>query len=209
MQENFTLYKYIDSNGEFDYDEYRKIQIAGNKRKIRLTWVKRENIFFLSDYILKNMRKVNFGICHGTRRGKEQAWFKEYLDCDVLGTEISDTAKNFPNTIQWDFHEVKPEWIGAADFVYSNALDHSYDPEKCINAWMKCLKPNGMCIIEHGSAQEKTTKLDPFGAKAWVMPYLILKWGKGKFCVQDIAEPPFEKKRKCTQNFIIKNVERS
>ena len=26
------------------------------------------------------------------------------------------------------FPEVKPEWIGKADFIYSNSFDHSYDP---------------------------------------------------------------------------------
>lgn len=205
MEENFTLYKYFNNKGEFDYESYKAIQIAGNKRKIRKTWVYKDNIIFLSDYIISKMRRVEFGICHGTRRGNEQKWFKEYLNCDVLGTEISDTAKNFPNTIQWDFHEIKTEWLGSADFIYSNSLDHSYDPEKCINAWMKCLKPNGICILEHGSGHEKSTRLDPFGAKSFVLPYLILKWGKGKFCVQDIVSSPYHKKRTCTQSFIIKN----
>jgi hypothetical protein len=47
-----------------------------------------------------------------------------------MGTEISDTAGQFPYTIQWDFHKTKAEWIDATDFIYSNCFDHSYDPQK-------------------------------------------------------------------------------
>ena len=120
------LYKYLNGDGSFDYERYRRVQIEGNHRKLGNIWVAEENIAYLADYLRpKNPR---FGICHGTRRGKEQEWFRKYLQCEVIGTEISDTALQFPDTIQWDFHEVKPEWIGAVDFIYSNSFDHSYDP---------------------------------------------------------------------------------
>ena len=99
----FELYEYRKSDGTFDYESYRKTQIAGNKRKIENIWVLEENIEFLSSYIKKNVGDIKFGLCHGTRRGKEQEWFSKYLNCNVIGTEISDTAKYFPNTIQWDF----------------------------------------------------------------------------------------------------------
>ena len=103
-----------------------------------------------------------------------------------MGTEISETAKNFQNTIQWDFHKIKPEWLGAADFVYSNALDHSYDPPLCLNQWMLCLKDDGICIIEHSSGHENSNELDPFGAPIELMPYLVLKWSQGRFFVTEI-----------------------
>ena len=70
--------------------------------------------------------------CHGTRQGFEQKWFSKNLECKVIGTEISDNANDYKNTIEWDFHNVKKEWIGSVDFIYSNALDHSYDPNKCL-----------------------------------------------------------------------------
>ena len=111
----------------------------------------------------------------------------------MIGTEISDTAEQFPNTIQWDFHDVKPEWIDATDFIYSNSLDHSYDPEKCLNAWMSCVTPRGVCILEHSPGHERAHKLDPFGAHASQMPYLILTWGKGKYFVREILDGPSRK----------------
>ena len=60
-------------------------------------------------------------LCHGTRRGLEQQYIIEYFEnienLEVIGTEISYTATQFPNTIEWDFHEVKDEWIGNVDIM--------------------------------------------------------------------------------------------
>src|SRR5882672_5723027 len=136
----FFLHQYLTEGGDFDYQRYRQVQIEGNRRKLDRVFVQQENIVFLAEYIRQRLGEPKFGICHGTRRGLEQKWFRESLRCEVIGTEISDTASEFPDTIQWDFHEVKPEWIDRTDFVYSNSLDHSYDPEKCLNAWMSCVR---------------------------------------------------------------------
>jgi hypothetical protein len=186
----FELYQYCRQDGSFDYDKYKKIQVEGNKNKINQVWVLEENIAFLSKYLNKKLFDVSFGICHGTRRGDEQAWFRKYLGCEVIGTEISDTAEQFPDTIQWDFHDVKPEWIDSVGFIYSNAFDHSYDPEKCLNTWMSCVKKGGVCILEHTSGHERATELDPFGAHISAMPYLVLTWGKGAYCVTDLLKAP-------------------
>lgn len=187
-----ALRDYLRKDGSFDYEKYRKTQTAGNKRKIYKVWVKEENIEFLSEYILRTIGQPSFGICHGTRRGKEQEWFRKYLGCEVIGTEISDTATRFPHTIQWDFHEVQPEWIDRCDFIYSNSLDHAYDPEKALNAWMSCVRPGGLCILEHTSEHEPAavTNLDPFGAQLTLMPYLVATWGGGRYVVREILRAP-------------------
>ncbi len=204
----FELHNYCTVDGEFDYEKYRNIQIEGNKRKINNIWVLENNIKFLSDYIKKTVGSVDFGLCHGTRRGKEQEWFAKYLKCDVLGTEISETATQFPNTIQWDFHDVKPEWIGSVDFIYSNSFDHSYNPEQCLKSWMRCIKPGGVCILEHTSGHTNATKLDPFGAHLFIMPYLILTWGGGAFCVRELLSAPEKKESLQFINYlVIQNIE--
>lgn len=155
---------YIE-DGKFAYDKYKEIQTAGNKRKIDYVFESEENIKILSNYLKSNLTSITFGLCHGTRRGNEQKWFSKYLNVEVIGTEISDTATMFPNTIQWDFHEVKDEWIRKVDFIYSNSLDHSYDAKYCLKQWFKCLKKNGICIINgtSNSSPWNTVKLDPFG----------------------------------------------
>ena len=150
------------------YNEYKDYQVAANKRKNNWIFVNHECIEMLADYLLDELGEGNikFGICHGCRRGLEQKWFSEELKCHVIGTEISSTASNFPNTIEWDFHNIKGEWINQCDFIYSNSFDHSYDPEYCLDQWMKCLKPNGLCIIEWTQFHDINTanKTDPFGA---------------------------------------------
>ncbi len=188
----YVLHNYVKQDGSFDYERYRLVQEEGNKRKINSVWVIEENIEFLANYIKQLVPHAQFGICHGTRRGKEQEWFRKYLGCEVIGTEISATATTFPHTIQWDFHDVKPEWLDAVDFIYSNSFDHSYAPEKCLNAWMSCVKPGGLCVLEHSSYHEPdgSSELDPFGASLCYMPYLITKWGQGKYGVRQLFPAP-------------------
>ena len=191
-RQGFVLHKFLRADGSFDYDRYRQLQTAANKENVEKVWAQEGNIEFLAKYIKQTIGPPKFGICHGTRRGLEQQWFRKHLSCEVIGTEISETATQFPNTVQWDFHEVKPEWIDNLDFIYSNSFDHSYDPEKCLNAWMRCVRPGGLCIIEHSSlhSPEGATEVDPFGADIVEMPYLILTWAKGKFGIRDMLEAP-------------------
>lgn len=202
----YQAYRYLASDGTFDYERYREVQTAGNKRKIQKVSVIEDNIKFLSAYIKQKKSPLRFGLCHGTRRGLEQKWFRTYLNCEVLGTEISDTATEFPDTIQWDFHETKPEWIEAVDFIYSNSLDHSYDPGTCLKAWMSCLSPDGICILEHTDGSERAKELDPFGAPIAIMPYLVLLWSQGTFSVQEILiAPALSESRTYISYLILKN----
>jgi hypothetical protein len=178
-----TLHRYAD------HEEYRRIQNAGNARKIDKVWAKRANIEHLARYV-RLRGAPTFGICHGTRRGLEQGWFSEALGCHVIGTEIADSATQFPNTIQWDFHDAKPEWIEAADFIYSNSFDHSLDPEGCLKTWMSCIKPGGVCLIEHSDLHGPSgaSELDPFGIELPEFLLAITRWGRGQFFVRELIE---------------------
>jgi len=150
-----------------DYETYRKVQEAGNKAKLKAQYVKQSHIVWLADYLSRTAGPVSFGLCHGVRRGREQAWFRKALSGapEVIGTDISDTATQFPDTVQWDFHEANPAWAGRADFVYSNSWDHAYDPGKALRAWVLCLKPGGVLLLDHtaGHQPRATSALDPFG----------------------------------------------
>ncbi len=148
-----------------NYKEYKKIQTKANKRKIRLVWAAGKEIEVVSNYIKEHIPDAKFGICHGVRNGWEVERFRKHLGIKVIGTEISDTANDFKNVINWDFHKIKPEWIGNVDFIYSNSLDHSYDPGYCITQWMKCLKPSGRCFVEWSNASlNKWDECDCFSA---------------------------------------------
>jgi SAM-dependent methyltransferase len=153
-----------------DYETYRRVQEEGNKAKLQAQFVKKSHVFFLADWMTAARAggaAVTFGLCHGVRRGKEQRWFMKRLPgARVIGTDISDTATEFPDTVQWDFHDDNPEWHDRCDFVYSNSWDHAYDPAKAFAAWAKCLKPGGYLLIDHtaGHMPKSSNVLDPFGA---------------------------------------------
>lgn len=154
-----------EKDGQFDYDAYRKVQEAGNKRKLTSVFVLEDVIRGIADYAT-GTGKVNRVICHGTRNAAEQGFFKAAIPgVDVLGTEISETASQFPDTIQWDFHETKDEWQDRFDILYSNSWDHSYDPIKLFKAWSFCVAPGGIMALEHTSRHEPgaVNALDPFG----------------------------------------------
>ena len=160
--EGFTLHRYPD------YETYRQVQEHGNKAKLTAQFVQKSHIFFLAAHLNATLGKVDFGLCHGVRRGREQGWFRRKLAgaANVIGTDISETATDFPHTLQWDFHQVNPEWSGKADFVYSNSWDHAYDPHKAIAAWVDALRPGGMVLLDHthGHLPKSASALDPFGA---------------------------------------------
>lgn len=162
---HYNVLRY-DRGGAFDYDLYKKIQTLGNKGKLEQVFVREDNIRILCRKLEKIVPSIDFVLCHGTRNGAEQQFFLSCLSkpATVLGTEISDNATQFPMTIEWDFHEVKPEWLGAVDVIYSNSWDHSYDPRKLFSAWLSCLRPGGVMAIEwtrlHG-ARSRPSILDP------------------------------------------------
>jgi SAM-dependent methyltransferase len=158
------------------YEEYRATQNAGNLRKLDMIFAIERNIAHLAQYVAR-YAKARPGngtgaplriLCHGSRNGAEVRWFKQHAaGAQVLGTDIADTATRFPDMVQWDFHDLKPEWVGAWDVVYSNSWDHAFDPERAFGNWVRCLAPDGLLLLEHSRFHTPAyvTRLDPFGAQ--------------------------------------------
>lgn len=174
----YVLYDYPD------YETYRKVQILGNKSKIKWQAVPESHVRYLSDWLNVTLGPVSFGLCHGTRRGAEQAWFQRHLigNPKVIGTEISDTAAQFPDTVQWDFHDANPEWEGRADFVYSNSWDHAFAPRRAFQAWFETLRVGGVMLLDHSRDQvpEAANELDPFGISFDGLENLISELFEGR-----------------------------
>lgn len=171
LSKEIRLYKYKDFN------EYKDIQIEANLRKQNQTWATEESLAYISKTLTKKIPAIRRGLCHGVRNGTEIKLFKRFLGNNIyiLGTEISFTAKKYPNVIQWDFHNLKKQWVGKFDFVYSNALDHAYNPELCIRNWISCLEPKGLCVIEWSRNNAENNPTDPFGASLRGLKSLIKK----------------------------------
>ena len=191
------LTSYQHDYGPGGYDEYKRIQIYHNKRKLDQVWADADTLKAIATYIQERVPVIHAGLCHGTRRGYEQAEFSRLLGCPVLGTEISDTATQFADTVQWDFHDQKPEWRGNFTFVYSNSLYHAFDPRKALSVWAEQLEPAGLMFIEQTMVDSagQTSEMDPFGAHPMVMPHLFFKWGRGQYEMIDILELTHPEKR--------------
>ena len=127
-----------------------------------------KNLNKIANYILKIPNKNIKGLCHGSRNGYEQNKFKQFLNSEnIFGTDISETALNYDNSIVWDFHEIKKEWINEFDFVYSNSLDQSYNPKKALEVWLNQINDNGFIFVEISDQHNvhSSGKMDPFGVE--------------------------------------------
>ena len=139
MNELLNVYQYDD------YDEYVFEQTKANKRKLHWPFAGKDQVQWIKTVKLH----ANKIICHGTRRGGEQQEFKlHYPNAYVIGTEISDTASQFEMTVQHDFAVQKKEWIKNFDILYSNAFDHSYNPDECIETWKNQLAWGGRMFLD-------------------------------------------------------------
>ncbi len=163
MKNTTPTIEYIKNDS---YEEYVKNQTECNKQKQTTVWVLENNIKKLKEYFNKlELNPLNI-LCHGVRNGTELQYFSNTFEgVGVLGTEISDTATNWPNVVEWDFHDVKDEWVGQFDIIYTNSWDHAYDLELATDTWMKQLNPNGRLILEWGdfSHAKPFSKIDCCG----------------------------------------------
>jgi hypothetical protein len=179
----FVIHEYAS------YAEYRETQIFHNKRKLDQVWADENALSLVADRIRSDRPEGPlFGLCHGSRNGFEQAFLRQRLGdgAEVIGTDISDTATDFPHSVQWDFHDFRAEWDGRCDFVYTNSLDQSWKPEAAVRLWVSQLKPGGLLFIEHSRAHgpSHASEMDPFGADPEVMPYLLVTWLGMDVCME-------------------------
>lgn len=148
------------------YRQYVRTQRKKNERQLDHIWATPEEMEIVAAHVRHHLPRARLGVCHGAKHGWEVKALRDRLGIEVIGTDIARSARRYDHMIEWDFHETKPEWIGALDFIYSNCFDHAYDPPLCLERWMSCLRPDGLCFIEwsawHG--EEYSDESDPFGA---------------------------------------------
>ncbi len=198
------IYKYKN------YDEYKDTQIYYNKKKIEHVWADEKTLEKIRDFLLENTSVgIIKGICHGSRNGFEQNFFNKNKDrFYVIGTDISDTAENYKNSVMHDYHEEKKEWLNNFDFVYSNSLDQSFDPRKALKTWLNQLKKNGFIVIEHTDQHGviASGKMDPFGVEANFFPYLLSDWFDHSISIKIIKSLKVNKNNAPVHLFILKKI---
>jgi len=171
---DFFLHEYSS------YDEYKAVQIARNEAKLNRNYADEQTLDRVIERLNREFHdaRVDFGLCHGTRNGFEQKYLASEMNVDVIGTDISPTAAQFPRSVVWDFHDVNQEWVGKCDFIYSNSLDHSWNPKLALSTWLDQLKPGGLLFLEHSRdhSAEHTSETDPFGVSLHYLLYLLCDW---------------------------------
>ena len=184
---DFYLHRYSS------YEEYKDIQIFHNKRKIDVIWADERTLERVAEILLKEFARAKKirGLCHGARNGFEQNYLRSLSKkLDAIGTDISETAKDYENSVQWDFHDINDAWTGAQDFVYTNSLDQSWQPHIAVQTWLSQLKRDGILIIEHTIAHGPTgaSEMDPFGVRPTVMPYVLSMWFGAQISISHSVE---------------------
>jgi len=184
---DFYLHKYTS------YEEYRDVQIFHNKRKINNVWADDRTLERVCEIVLSEFAQADklHGICHGTRNGFEQSCLRRLsTKLEVIGTDISDTAGDYENSVQWDFHDIKDEWVGTQNFVYTNSLDQSWQPHIAVQTWLSQLKSDGILIIEHTEdhGPKGSSEMDPFGVRPTVMPYILSMWFGSQISISHSVE---------------------
>jgi hypothetical protein len=151
------------------YDEYKSVQVRANKLKFSQVYAEDPELRRIAAHFLKHSRGAGLGLCHGVRNGYEVRKLRSLLpNVSIIGTDISPTAEEVENCIVWDMHEIKPEWVGAVDFMYSNSWDHAYDPNLLFARWSECLAPGGRLYLSYTDLHSErgvneNTKIDVFG----------------------------------------------
>ena len=204
---DFYLHEYSS------YNEYKKLQIFHNKRKIAKVFADETTLKRVSTIVQKefnNQEKIT-GLCHGSRNGFEQNFLRSLSPkFEVFGTDISETANDYENSVVWDFHDINEEWVGNFEFIYTNSLDQSWQPKVALQTWLSQLKPNGILVIEHTRSQSPTnaSKIDPFGVRPTVMPYILTMWFGSQISIEHSVDKKDNGRKMDAWLFVVKkNVE--
>ena len=169
--------------------------VAAGKQSA-LQWTTQEQIEAVAAILQQRVKLVKgFGLCHGSRSGREAVWFRAaWPGIQAWGTEISPVAASTaPWTMPWDYHHQRPEWIGSADFVYSNALDHSFNASLAVSRWIEQTHDEGAVVIHWSDTHyhATTNEVDRFGAKYEDLKRLVcgLQRAPGDLFVEKIMLP--------------------
>ena len=172
------------------YDEYKRVQAAANELKFHNVFAEDPELKRIASHFAARVKNARTGLCHGVRNGYEVKLFRRLLPgVNIIGTDIAETAATVPHSIVWDMHDVKPEWRGRTDFMYSNSWDHTYDPEKLFAGWSECLSEHGRLYLPYNDLQSErgvteTTKIDVFGCSVDELVGILQK----SFIVDDVFE---------------------
>lgn len=145
-----------------NYRRYQELQQEKASREIGMRFISQRAAEVVALYVARSGSGSAFvplsGLCHGAKTGAEVRLIREALKrhgvlSTILGTDITPeaAAASGGDVILLDFHR-RDERLGLKnwDFVYSNTLDHSYNPLKALRAWREQLRDSeSLLILQH------------------------------------------------------------
>jgi len=163
-----------------DQKQYEKSQLRANRKKSSRTSVSPLEVRKIVDYLLEQRSNVR-GLCHGVKEGRELILFEEefkqrFANADVVGTDLFEQSNL--KVVVHDFHKVRSKWLGAFDFVYTNAMDHAHDPFECVRVWLDQLNENGLLFVQWSFSHIELNRGDCFGATLYEYICLLNKIGE-------------------------------
>lgn len=165
-----------------DYNEYIEMQI-----KMGIDGYTKGCVWVVDEVLNKIVEVIKSykldlinckGLCHGVRTGYENNFLEKKLNCSVIGTDICSLAEQnkINGVITHDFNKQRSDWINHFDFIYSNSLDHSIDPDLTLNVWKEQLKFKGILFLEWSIGATVSSYADCFCATKSEYEELVNKY---------------------------------
>lgn len=147
-----------------DYLDYLKDQITRAESKWARKWG--------HDEIFKQQLRLTIGdvlefigyplsiCCMGCRSGTEVFEFKEMFPAaDVWGIDITRLVNTIKTHLEvhiilQDFNKLPDVWQDKFDLIFSNSLDHSYDPKITLKEWHRVSQKGGHLLLEFSTTPE-------------------------------------------------------
>lgn len=80
----------------------------------------------------------------------------------VIGVELNPDGRR-KDVYVGSFDEMPKEWEGRFSIVYSNTLDHAFDPYKTAKEWYRVLAPGGYMILGFPDEERDVSAIDHVG----------------------------------------------
>lgn len=171
---------------KIDYQQYLKDQITRAESKWGRKWeydeIFKQALRLTIDSVKKEIGEPKDICCMGCRQGTEVFEFKErFPKAKVYGVDITDNIDSIRTHLdvhieKQDFNKLPDNWENKFDLIFSNSLDHSYEPRRTINEWARVTRSGGHMLLELSTTPEnniehsfKNVDLDILFAGYWIL----------------------------------------
>lgn len=140
------------------YNDYLQKQITRAESKWGRKWdydeIFKQTLHLSLDEIDDYIKDSESICCMGCRSGTEVFEFKErYPEAKVYGVDITDRVETIRTHLDvkislQDFNHLPLAWADKFDLVFSNSIDHAFNPKQTIQEWYRVSKKGGYLFLE-------------------------------------------------------------